>query len=104
MKRFDLEAAKSGKMIYTLIEGKAYFASFVGLKKDGRVVIEYDDGFLDSRPQHEVFMVTEKRTVWVNLYISTVRSACYFDSEKEADDTSSGHRIGHKAYPVEIEE
>lgn len=100
MKPFDLEAAKRGDPLYTLLNGKA---SFIGLKKDGSVVLEYD-AWIESRQQNEVFMAPKKRTFWVNLLISG--KAFHYDTEESANRMigSSDQRIGGKAYPVEIEE
>lgn len=100
MKPFDLEAAKRGEPLYTPLNGEAYF---IGVKRDGNVVLEYEEGWIETRRQNEIFMAPKKRTVWVNLFPNN--TAMYYESEKLADaGYKSYERIGEKSYPVEIEE
>jgi len=113
MKSFDLEAAKRGEPIVTRNGINATFIAHVPeLGELHRVLYtvpnnDYalsctEDGrhYTNSQSGYDLFMAPKKRTLWVNLYQ-------VFYTEDDADDahaTSNSHRIGGKAYPVEIEE
>ena len=101
MKPFDLEAAKRGEPIYIHLVCEP---TFIGLREDGRVVAESAEGWLGSYMQSDVFMAPKKRTVWVNLYPTSLQISYWHNSEEEASKLASSNRIGGKAYPVEIEE
>lgn len=114
MKPFDLEAAKAGESVVTrdgekvrvlgyvpeildfpviaYIEGRSGISAFTN---EGRF---YEKG-VDGK---DLFMVTKKRTVWVNLYEDS--EAYWRTSKNEADRYAKSDRIGGRSYPIEIEE
>jgi hypothetical protein len=97
MKPFDLEAAKRGEPIFDEVTGLV--VHFVGVTKNANFVIELNNSIY-RRNELELRMAPKKRTVWVNLY-----HVFYTEEDADAADTiSNDHRIGGKAYPVEIEE
>ena len=98
MKLFDLEAAKRGEPIVNRLGEKIYF---VGMKRNGDVVVELVTGETSQYSRCRLYMAPKKRTVWVNLY--GYCCASYHDTQEEADKASQGRRIG-KAYSIEIEE
>jgi len=61
---------------------------------DGCFYSDSEDHYLD------LFMAPREKTVYVNLYHDKY---CYhFETEDEANESSSSDRIGGKAYPVTI--
>lgn len=118
MKPFDLPAAKAGAPICSAEGLPRIFVAHLPLaKKDQRVVVVTGGGsvytcsedgvFLndDGITDRDLFMVSKKRTVWVNLYAD---SSCFWhETEKEADMVAGGgrpRRLNGKAIPLEIEE
>ena len=111
MKPFDLEAAKRGEPIVTRDGREAKFIAHVPdaipqhqvlVLQDREVVSLHVNGRYSANAAvaRDIFMATKKRTVWVNLY-----HVFYTEEDADAADTfSNDHRIGGKAYPVEIEE
>lgn len=98
MKPFDLSAAQRGEPICTECTGDP--CNFIGVDSKGWIVVEFPDGSLDSYTSYDLCMAPKKRTVWVNLY-----HAFYTEEDADAADTiSNDHRIGGKAYPLEVEE
>lgn len=115
MKPFDLEAAKRGEPLITR-EGKTI--EFVGRSetKSGPKIIctidscftsHYDNGayFEGGREGRlDLFMAPKKRTVWVNIY----KHMATWHETQEASNVPAhpiwGHRVGDKAWPLEIEE
>ena len=97
MKPFDLEAAKRGEPI---MNNQKDNLDFVGVKRNGTIVVEYVSGQIGVYEPRHLFMAPKKRTVWVNLY-----QVFYTEDDADAADTiAKAHRFGGKAYPVEIEE
>jgi len=118
MKPFDLEAAKRGEPI-VLVTRDGREAFFVGICKGERPIVVCDsagnltrllpDGYYTTNGAHinDIFMEPKKRTVWVNFYPSVDNEpplAMVHKSQKKANKDGLSHRIGGKAYPVEIEE
>ena len=116
MKPFDLEAAKRGEPIQTRDGTPVKFIAHVPEAiKLSRVLVLLDDyiwhgcenGKLYSYKDHEtdLFMAPRKRTVWVNLYDKI--TATHFCTKELADYEhryTCFDRIGHRAWPLEIEE
>jgi hypothetical protein len=118
MKPFNLEEARKGKPICTRDGRPAEFIAYVPKGEAlsqvivlvGNKVFQLSaEGFEFTSLQSDVdlFMMPEKRTVWVNFYTHT--GSCgegdcdYWETEKEANKGSAPSRIGGKAYPVEID-
>ena len=115
MKPFNLEAAKAGAPLVTRDGRPAKFIAHVAeahpsqrllVLIDGAVHAKFESGKHASRPNNvfnsDLFMAPVKRTVWVNLYTHHV--AIRHDTEKEANDSTRGNRLGGRAWPIEIEE
>lgn len=121
MKPFDLEAAKRGEPIQTR-DGRpakfiahapdsSYRSSKVACIVSGNFYLFCESGtWLEGSSQHanDLFMVSKKRTVWVNLYAiegypHKLESFAYAN-KVIADQFCRGDRIGGKAWPLEIEE
>ena len=118
MKPFSLEAAMRGEPIVCRDGTPAKFVAHVPeAVKSQRVIVQIRNNFGlfhetgwwgEINPHYsDLFMAPKKRTVWVNFYGGL--SATFFESESDADDAhnkfySDMHRIGDRAYPVEIEE
>ncbi len=122
MKPFNLKEFRSGKPALTRSGSKAFFVginplilnqmSFVTEKFPG---ISFDcdlDGSYDGMNPTDldlIGMAKVKRTVWVNLYQGSIDWSCWYKSQADADAAArnSGfdeHRVGNKAWPLEIEE
>ena len=115
-KPFNLEEAIAGAPMVTRDGRKAVFLAY-DEELDRKIICKvYDDyteaeTFLDdgkyfkdrSESRYDLFMATQKKTVWVNFY--SEGSCYYFNTECEADFMKSEifDRIGGKAYPVEID-
>ena len=115
MKPFNLEAAKAGAPLVTRDGRPAKFIAHVGEAQpsqrlvvliDGGVYTKFESGGYSNSPAHvspnDLFMAPVKRTVWVNLY--TQHAAIWHDTEKEANDSTRGNRLGGRTWPIEIEE
>ena len=115
MKPFNLEAAKAGAPLVTRDGRPAKFIAHVGEAQpsqrlvvliDGGVYTKFESGGYSKNPAHvssyDLFMAPVKRTVWVNLY--TQHAAIWHDTEKEANDSTRGNRLGGRTWPIEIEE
>jgi hypothetical protein len=98
MKPFDLEAAKRGEPITT--QGEELF--YVGLDRKGNIVTEDSFGDFEVFMPWQLYMVSIKRTVWVNLYSHS--GASFYNTQDEANLRGSGDRLGGRAWPLEIEE
>lgn len=114
MKPFNLEAAKRGEPLVTR-DGKK--AKFIGYAEEAEYpVIVHIDGYsnvsiidgqgkvfspMEDSP-NDIFMVSKKRTVWINLYPSGV--AYHYHSEDKAAKEADTSRIGGCAWPLKIEE
>ena len=115
MKPFDLPAAKAGAPICNAEGRPRIFVTHLPLaKKDQRVVVMTGGGLVytcsedgvflndDGITDRDLFMVSKKRTVWVNLYADG--SGFWHETEKEADMPAKSRRLNGKAIPLEIEE
>ena len=121
MKPFDLEAAKSGRRIMFANGDPVKFIAHIPEAAEGcRVLVMNKEGVICNRSEHGGYypmifsdgdlifddpdaIVMAPRVVWVNFYNSY--EVNYFDTEESADKhNGKSHRIGGKAYPVEIEE
>ena len=121
MKPFDLEAAKRGEPIKTRAGQPAKFIAHVpDAHEDDRLVIQIgrsvhlycESGNLTNYgcgKGYDLFMVPQKRTVWVNLYqgeCSLISSV--YSTQESADallkEVGARQRIGNRAWPLEIEE
>lgn len=114
-KPFDLERALAGDPVVTR-EGRpvTQLVKFKDANCDIYAVYGVVDDSVESwcvdgrycansdECEYDIFMAPKKRTVWVNLYPDEF--AFWYDSEEEADGGCRHHRIGGRAYPVEIEE
>ena len=118
MKPFDLEAAKRGEPICNRYSEDCVFITHVpDANPEYRVLAltpskevccfdetgSYYGGGDES--EHDLFMATRKRTVWVNLRKEGL--ACHYKSECEADEAYNSYdtqRIGNRAWPLEIED
>lgn len=117
MKPFDLEAAKRGDPIITRDGREVKFIAYVPeAKKSDQVIVwdhrditcHYDDGRFSryDTSDRDLYMAPKKRTVWVNFYPSVDNEpplAMTHKSQEKANRDGLSHRIGGKAYPVEIE-
>lgn len=121
MKPFDLEAALAGAPVVTRggrpvtqlvtfdITGSDRLFGVV----DGRIVRCWKvDGNYYSKADNDLdlFMPSEKRTLWVNLYpsvtnLSAAIAGGVYESEEHANSAvgDPNHRIGGKAWPLEVE-
>ena len=115
MKPFDLEAAKRGEPIQTRDGTPVKFIAHVPeAKREIRVVVLIDGEIvcMNEEGSHtevlatelDLFMAPRKRTVWVNLYSTESGFSYYYDTKEKADEGSCSRRIGHRAWPLEIEE
>lgn len=117
MKPFDLEAAKRGEPIITrdgrpvkfiahVPEARAAHRVVIVDVAAGYIGIRHENGMWGESPRKDdLFMAPRKRTVWVNLYKG--HNAVWHNSEESADviaEDGISHRIGLRAYPIEIEE
>lgn len=98
MKPFNLEAAKRGEPIFS---HTGYNVTFIGVKRDGSIVVEADSSAVWIVSADSLSMTPRKRIAWVNFYEYGLCE--YFYSEIDAD-AASRSRLGDKAYPVEINE
>ena len=122
MKTFDLVAAKVGKPLQKRNGEKVTFVTYVpGADVYNRVVVLDSERKIQAYSEqgtynifggpsdYDIFMATEKKTLWINLYPAQTFSnifdmGYYYDSEEEADKLGyKTGRIGGKAYPVEVE-
>lgn len=113
MKPFNLKEAIAGAPMITRDGRKAVLLAY-DEELDRKIICKvYDDyteaeTFLDggkyfkdhSESRYDLFMATQKKTVWVNFYNS---HGYFYDTKCEADAAASLSRIGGKAYPVEID-
>ena len=118
MKPFDLEAAKRGEPICNRYSRDCVFITHVpDANPEYRVVAltpskevccfdetgSYYGGGDES--EHDLFMATRKRTVWVNVYPPGTN--CFggaYETEAIANNYASPKRIGNRAWPLEIED
>jgi hypothetical protein len=112
MKEFDLEAAKRGEPIVCRDGTPAKFIAHVPesiydndvlVLIEGRIERVTDCGLANDGYENEgdLFMAPKKSTVWVNIYGT---SATVYCSEHDADRAANPHRIGNRAYRLEIQE
>ena len=117
MKPFDLEAAKRGEPIVTRDGREAKFIAHVPelgnlplvvMIENTLTQLQEDGSWVgDCKSSYDIFMAPKKRTVWVNFYPSVDNEpplAMTHKSQEKANRDGLSHRIGGKAYPVEIEE
>jgi len=115
MKPFDLEKARRGEAIVYFSKYCTHTSPplhFVGMTKNGCVVIENSNGSLQIYEQQDIFMAPSKRTVWVNLLLKKngTEMIYHYDCKEDADkesivwEKSKVVRIGNKVWPLEIEE
>lgn len=115
MKPFNLEQAIAGSPICLLDGEIVEFIAYVPkAKPNQRVVVRigqnihpyYSDGISEYCMQH-LYMTSNKRTVWVNLYSKNQNEykTNWHDSEAHANFCAiEGKRLGNKAWPLEIED
>lgn len=108
MKPFDPKAAKRGDPIQIQDGRKVEFVAYVPEAGPACRVVVLDPatGWVTALPKGDVFMATQRLTVWVNLFSW---GAYHYPSQEAADnawlvDASSSDRIGGRAWPLEIEE
>lgn len=102
---FDLEAAKSGKAIVCRNQTSTEFIAHVptqpnpsyrliAMLPNGAYHYYFEDGTIVSngKTDLDLFMVPEKKTVWVNIYSNICFSRFLFESKEQADkcNTSAG--------------
>lgn len=115
MKPFNLQEALAGKPICDR-QGRPckVLAYEPALKGAYKLVALCADNTLNTftdagRSYHPVasdkdlFMVTTKKTVWLNIYPGAYEASVHA-TEETADFVAAPSRIGGKAYPVEIDE
>lgn len=98
MKPFNLEEAKAGKPLVTRDERKAQFIAHVPECSDTSRVIVLLDGYSSVSSYSEngvfitgmnndedLFMASEKRTGWINIYHPNVCGTGIYESEEAAN-------------------
>jgi hypothetical protein len=114
MKPFDLEAAKRGEpILYASMDCRTFApAHFIGVTEDGVPVIQWAKHIF-AQSESELRMAPKKRTVYVNVYQSRLRTtrnhgncSAAFDTEEGARDSARGNGVPvlAVAVPIEIEE
>lgn len=120
MKPFNLEQAKQGKKVVTRFNKDFTFGGYnpnaierqrVFGWVDGKAITVGVDGleYTAVRTTNDLFMATENKTVWVNVYESQLGNTAYdvshaYDTKNLAIANGRTHRkeyIG--TYPIEIE-
>ena len=113
MKPFCLEAAKRGEPIVCRDGTPTNFIVHVPEASNGRKVVAMrDNGIIyiwhesgefdkDEPTNWDLFMAPKTYTVWINIYGN---NAIVYYSKQDADKAANPHRVGNRAYPVEIEE
>ena len=118
MKPFDLEAAKRGEPICNRYSEDCVFITHVpdanpeyrvlALTPSKEVYCFDETGFYYSdgdESEHDLFMATRKRTVWVNVYPPEARNfGGSYETEAIANNYAGPKRIGNRAWPLEIED
>lgn len=118
---FDLEAAKAGKPIITRDGRKVRYIGHVPEAKDSHKVVAfaeqcqapysyYENGSMHSYRQadEDLFMLAQKKTVYVNLYENSPFHKWFtYDSKEEAESVANRAaaqvRVIAVAVPVEID-
>lgn len=115
MKPFNLQDAINGKPVITRAGDSLTFGAYIPQAKGYKLFMIDPDGDVNrynengryrgnvTESEMDLFMVPTKRTVWINLYGRQLDSVCH-PTKEDADKDASSHRIGGKAYPLEIEE
>ena len=125
MKPFNLEQAKAGKPICTRDGRPARIICFDAQNEDFPIVALITDDEGDETPEtytahggyytnagqrdSDLMMVTQERTVWVNLYRSVDGRGCYVgsttaDTEQEALDNRNTGTCYIGTFPITYEE
>lgn len=113
MKPFNLQEAIAGKPICDRKGRPCKFLAYEPALKgdyklealcaDGHLNTFTDEGRFWRTDDRDLFMVTTKKTVWLNIYPEGYGASGHATQEA-ADHAAAPSRIGGKAYPVEIDE
>ena len=111
MKPFNLEEALAGKPVVTLIGQEVTQLTIFNAKKSNTNLVGVVDGnieswttkgkYLDQETSLDLFMKTEKKTVWI--VINNSDQSVYKDYFSSKESAEAAWFDDCKFYPVEIE-
>lgn len=117
MKPFNLKAALAGSPVVTRDGKPVKIVAYEPEASPGsHLIFRLDEPGSAVRTCHEsglyfrggksdldLFMMLVKKTVWVNAYPNGTCGPAWYESQEEADKGASYHRLGGRAYPIEVE-
>jgi hypothetical protein len=102
MKQFDLDAAKRGEIIQHQLGGQWVDVSFIGVARDGEIVVQFKNGCISLKRPDELCMAPMKHIVYVNVMAGG--AAAWFSRREAAENARHTYPVIARAVPVEIEE
>lgn len=106
MKPFDFRAAKRGDPIvrHFPLSEETHDVSFVGVRKNGDIVVELDSGALMSYPSTQLRMRPVKRTVYVRVFLcgNKIHSAKASFTPHDKCSASGGWTAHDKTMEIEV--
>jgi hypothetical protein len=120
MKPFNLEEAQKGKPLVTRDGEEVKLVAYVPeaktemriiiLTESGDIRVYYENGnyYSNNEDGYDLFMATQKRTVWVNFYSHPAGIIANVHETEEGANRAIGNagdsRMGCKAHLVEIDD